>query len=117
MEALRRLSADGMVEIVPQVGSLVAIHEPREADDFYLMFSGFEGAIAGIAAQRRTDIQLAELDLISLRIDALRSQRDAAVRSRSYRELNRPFHHAIHHMAHSWIMAETSRRMWTCPTF
>ena len=28
MEALRRLSADGMVEIVPQVGSLVAVHEP-----------------------------------------------------------------------------------------
>jgi DNA-binding GntR family transcriptional regulator len=50
MEALRRLSADGMVEIVPQVGSLVAVHEPRETDDFYLMFSGFEGAIAGIAA-------------------------------------------------------------------
>ena len=28
------LSADGMVEIVPPVGSLVAVHEPRETDDF-----------------------------------------------------------------------------------
>ena len=117
MEALRRLSADGMVEIVPQVGSLVAVHDPHETDDFYLMFSGFEGAIAGIAALRRTDIQLAELDLISLRIDALRSERDATVRSRGYRVLNRRFHHAIHDMAHSRIMADTSRRMWDLSDF
>src|SRR3954453_5226153 len=72
MEALRRLSADGLVEIVLQIGSLVAVHESRETTDFPPVFSGFEGAIAGIVAGRRTDSPLAELDLISLLIDALR---------------------------------------------
>ena len=34
-----------------------------------------------------------------------------------YRVLNRQFHHAIHDMAHSRIMAETSRRMWDLSDF
>ena len=62
MEALRRLAADGMVQIVPQVGCLVTGYDLHEVEDFYLAFGGFEGSIAGIAALRRTDDQLAELD-------------------------------------------------------
>ena len=65
MEALRRLAADGMIEIVPQVGCLVTGYDLHEIEDFYLGFGGFEGSIAGIAALRRTDEQLAELDDIS----------------------------------------------------
>ena len=60
MEALRRLSGDGLMEIVPQVGSRVARYDLREVEDFYVMFGGFEGTIAGIAALRRTDEQLAD---------------------------------------------------------
>jgi DNA-binding GntR family transcriptional regulator len=117
MEALRRLSNDGMVEILPQVGSRVMTYEPREVEDFFLMFGGFEGTIAGIAAIRRSAEQLAELDLISARIDALRGERDAELRSRGYRLWNRRFHHQIHAMAHSRVMAETSRRMWDLSDF
>ena len=54
MEALRRLSSDGLMEIVPQVGSRVSRYDLREVEDFYVMFGGFEGTIAGIAALRRT---------------------------------------------------------------
>jgi DNA-binding transcriptional MocR family regulator len=36
MEALRRLAADGMVQIVPQVGCLVAGYDLHEVEDFYL---------------------------------------------------------------------------------
>jgi DNA-binding GntR family transcriptional regulator len=117
MEALRRLSADGLIEIVPQVGSRVATFASQEVNDFYLMFGGFEGTIAGIAALRRTGRQLAELELISARIADLRSSPDAADRAHGYRVLNRDFHHAIHDMAHSRIMAETSRRMWDLSDF
>lgn len=117
MEALRRLSTDGMVEIVPQVGSRVSRYELREVEDFYVMFGGFEGTIAGIAALRRTDAQLAELDSISERINALRGEADPATRSHGYRTLNRRFHEAIHQMAHSRIMAETSMRMWDLSDF
>jgi DNA-binding GntR family transcriptional regulator len=117
MEALRRLSGDGMIDILPQVGSEVATYDLREVEDFYLMFGGFEGSIAGIAATRRTDDQLMELDLISQRIGKLRSDEDAGARARGYRVLNRRFHEAIHLMAHSRIMAETSRKMWDLSDF
>jgi DNA-binding GntR family transcriptional regulator len=117
MEALRRLSGDGMIDILPQVGSRVATYDLREVEDFYLMFGGFEGSIAGIAATRRTEDELLELDLISQRIGKLRLEQDAGVRARGYRVLNRRFHEAIHLMAHSRIMAETSRKMWDLSDF
>src|SRR4051794_29422671 len=117
MEALRRLAGDGLIEIVPQVGSRVATYSPREVSDFFVMFGGFEGTIAGIAALRRTTRQLAELEDISSRIGALRTSPGTGDRAHGYRVLNRRFHHVIHDMAHSRIMAETSRRMWDLSDF
>ena len=117
MEALRRLAGDGLIEVVPQVGSRVATYSPREVSDFFVMFGGFEGTIAGIAALRRTPRQLDELERISSQIGALRSSPDTRDRAHGYRTLNRRFHHAIHDMAHSRIMAETSRRMWDLSDF
>lgn len=110
MEALRRLSADGMIEIVPQVGCLVTGYDSHEIEDFYLGFGGFEGSIAGIAALRRTDDQLTDLGLISAQIDSLRAERDPTVRSRGYRIWNRRFHYAIGAMARSRVMTDTSQR-------
>ena len=107
MEALRRLSGDGLVEILPQVGSRVATYALREVSDFFLMFGGFEGTIAGIAALRRTETQLDEMELISARIAALRPSPDAVERAHGYRVLNRglpprhPRHGALpHHGRH-----------------
>jgi DNA-binding GntR family transcriptional regulator len=117
MEALRRLSSDGLMEILPQVGCRVSRYDLREVEDFYVMFGGFEGTIAGIAALRRTAEQLADLDDVSKRIDALRRESDASARSHGYRIWNRRFHEVIHEMAHSRIMAETSRRMWDMSDF
>jgi DNA-binding GntR family transcriptional regulator len=117
MEAMRRLAGDGLIEIVPQVGSRVATYTPREVSDFFVMFGGFEGTIAGIAAARRTARQLDELERISSQIGALRSSPDTLDRAHGYRILNRQFHHAIHDMAHSRIMAETSLRMWDLSDF
>ncbi len=118
MEALRRLSGDGLMEIVPQVGSRVARYDLREVEDFYVMFGGFEGTIAGIAALRRTDEQLADLDEVS-ETDRCAASRVPTHRTRShgYRIWNRRFHEVIHEMAHSRIMAETSRRMWDLSDF
>lgn len=117
MEALRRLSGDGLIEILPQVGSRVATYGPQEVEDFFLMFGGFEGTIAGIAALRRTDAQLAELDRLSAEIGRLRDETDPGARSHGYRVLNRRFHATIHAMAHSRVMAETSARMWDLSDF
>jgi DNA-binding GntR family transcriptional regulator len=112
MEALRLLSADGIVDIIPQVGCVTSTYPLREIADFYDMFAGFEGAIAAAAAVRRDDRQLDDLEEISTRIGILRAHADPTVRSRQYRVLNRDFHAKIHEMSGSRIMVETSRRMW-----
>ena len=117
MDALRRLSSDKLVHIVPQVGCEVVEYSEREVEDFYTLFGGFEGTIAAVAATRRTDAQLLELDLISSRVDALAESSDPVVRAHGYRVHNREFHAAIHTMAHSRIMAETSQRMWDLSDF
>ncbi len=117
MDALRRLSSDKLVYIVPQVGCEVVSYTPREVEDFFTLFGGFEGAIAAVAATRRTEAQVRELDLISARVDALIASDDPEVRAHGYRVHNREFHAAIHAMAHSRIMEETSQRMWDLSDF
>jgi DNA-binding GntR family transcriptional regulator len=112
MEALRLLSADGIVEILPQVGCQVATYSPVEVVDFFTMFGGFEGAIAAAAAIRRTDAQLAEMAAGVAAFERLGEIIGDSYRSRRYFQLNHEFHSQIHRMSGSRIMSTTSRRMW-----
>ena len=68
MEALRRLSVDGLVEIIPQVGCQVARYTTAEVADFIMFFGEIEASIAEVAAARRTDAQLARMDAVSQQI-------------------------------------------------
>ncbi|WP_229053485.1 GntR family transcriptional regulator [Aeromicrobium sp. Leaf350] len=117
MEAMRRLEAIGIVQIVPQSGCRVAQYSPREIRDFFKLFGRFEGEIAAAAASRRTDAQIAELDGAWNAIAELSDEMPAEQRSRQYRFRNREFHLAIHRMAHSRVMAELSERMWDMSDF
>jgi hypothetical protein len=42
MDALRRLSSDGLVEIIPQVGCRVAVYDSAYVSDFFAIFGGME---------------------------------------------------------------------------
>ena len=117
MDAMRRLEAIGMVQIVPQSGCRVASYTTQEVLDFFNLFGSFEGEIAAAAATRRTDVQLGELDHVWQRIADLESSADTEARSRGYRFLNREFHLVIHQMAHSRVMAKLSERMWDLSDF
>ncbi len=112
MDALRRLASDGLVEIIPQIGCRVPVYEGQDVADFFAVFGGMEGAVAGVAAHRYTPEQLDELAAANTEIDQLRTAPDASVRSHGYRVLNRRFHALIHEMAQSPVVAEISRRMW-----
>ena len=112
MEALRLLSADGLVTIIPQVGCRVAAYDDQEVKDFFALFASMEGAVAGLAASRRTDAQLRALDEISARIGVLVDEEDPARRAHAYRVRNREFHAQIHAMADSAIIVDLSQRMW-----
>ena len=117
MEALRRLSVDGLVEIIPQVGCQVARYTTAEVADFIMFFGEIEASIAEVAAARRTDAQLARMDVVSQQIAQIARDDDPVERAHRYRVLNREFHTVIHDMSHSRIMAEFSRRMWDLGDF
>jgi DNA-binding GntR family transcriptional regulator len=117
MEAMRLLSADGLVEIYPQIGCVVTTYSLEEVEDFFRMFAGFESAIAAAAAQRRTVEQLDALYLAARRMERLNSEPDAAMRAHEYRVQNRNFHEIIHQMASSRVMTNMSRRMWDLSDF
>lgn len=117
MEALRLLTADGLVEIVPQIGCVVSTYSPAEVEDFFHMFAGLEGAVAGVAARRCSQAALRELDTVSRRIRVLSTDPNPGIRSLEYLTLNRDFHERIHRMAGSRIIVDTSRRMWDLSDF
>ncbi|MHA6793092.1 GntR family transcriptional regulator [Pseudonocardia bannensis] len=117
MEALRRLSGEGLVEIIPQVGCQVCSYPPQEVDDFFRLFGGLEGTIAEVAAARRTEAQLQRLAQVEDHIARLRAEVDPGRRSHGYRVHNREFHAVVHEMAGSQIMAATSQRMWDLSDF
>jgi DNA-binding GntR family transcriptional regulator len=117
MEALRVLSAEGLVTIIPQVGCRVASYGAQEVRDFFALFATMEGAVAALAATRRTDADLRALNEISARIGALLDEEDLTERAHSYRIRNREFHAQIHAMADSAIIADLSRRMWNLSDF
>ncbi len=111
MDALRMLNADGLVEIIPQVGCQVASYTSVEIADFFSMFGGIEGSIAAAAAVRATPAQLDDLRAISNQISNLRTKNDSANLTADYLSLNRRFHALIYSMANSRIMTELSQRM------
>jgi DNA-binding GntR family transcriptional regulator len=112
MEALRRLSSEGLVEIIPQVGCRVPVYSGADVSDFFAIFGGMEGAVAGVAAQRCTDAQVDQLAAVNEDIKHLIDEADPAARSRGYLILNRRFHGIIQDMAHSAVVGDISRRMW-----
>ncbi|WP_207933654.1 GntR family transcriptional regulator [Actinomadura sp. GC306] len=117
MDALRRLEAIGIVEIIPQSGCRVAEYSMREIRDFFTLFGRFEGELAAAAATRRTDAQLAEMDAAWRRIEDLKDLTDLRARARGYLSRNRDFHLVVHRMSHSRIMAALSERMWDLSDF
>jgi DNA-binding GntR family transcriptional regulator len=112
MDALRRLAADGLVEIIPQVGCQVPVYQGQDVEAFFAVFGGMEGAVAGVAAARCTTTQLDDLVAANVEIGLLCDDPDPSARSHGYRILNRRFHALVHEMAHSPVVADISRRMW-----
>ncbi|QEE60407.1 GntR family transcriptional regulator [Salinibacterium sp. dk2585] len=116
MEALRQLAADGIVEILPQIGCVVKSYSPRDVVDFFEVFAAFEGAMAGAAAKRGTPEDVQRLESIIAAATA-RDHQPGADESSAYRRENRDFHSAIHRAVASPIMSESSRRLWDLSDF
>ena len=107
MSALNRLSAEGFVHIVPQVGCEIINPTPDEIGDFFKLFQRLEGLLGELAAKRRTGDDLIELKLAHQRLSMMEQSSEAS--PDRYLKLNQAFHRQLHLMAHSPILARKQK--------
>ncbi|MCF8479321.1 MAG: GntR family transcriptional regulator [Rhodospirillum sp.] len=70
-EALRRLAADGLVTLVPNLGARVNEWSDRDLDEIFNLRAMLEGSAVELAASRVSGEQLAALEDLCDRMDAL----------------------------------------------
>ena len=106
-EAFRALAADGLLEIQPQVGTIVARYSPSEFVLFYQVLAGFEGAAAEAAAAKCQPDDA----------EALRAFLALKVPDSELRRANRQFHRMLHRLANSRLITIESQRLWDLSEF
>jgi DNA-binding GntR family transcriptional regulator len=106
-EALRRLSAEGLVELQSHRDARVTELSAEEARDLVEIRLALDPVAASLAAQRRTRDDIAELRASALGLVSLPN--DPAV---SQLIAHRRFHRAIYLAAHNEILAATLDGLW-----
>lgn len=105
-DAVNRMAADGLLEVIPQVGCRVARPDAGRVADFFRLFAAVEAVVAALAAERCT-VQSAE-ELRSL----ARAASPAGSEGPSHRRVNRAFYAAIHAIAASHDLTAIAEGLW-----
>ena len=112
-DAIRRLTVEGLLEILPQVGCRVVRPVPAEVADFYEIFGATEGVIARFAAERRSR---AEADQFGRLCAALASGTglpdDPDARFVELRQRNRRRYEKLHELARSPLSTGIGETYW-----
>jgi DNA-binding GntR family transcriptional regulator len=117
-EALRKLQAEGLIELRPRRGALVCAPSPREIRDAYEVRAELEGLAAGLAARRIQQQQLdalhdaqAEFREALERMIELRSTPgtafDPGVETERWVHANDGFHQAVQTAAANAVLVRT----------
>ena len=101
-EALRLLLGEGLVEMRPQRGAVVAQATPQRLIEMFEVMAELEGMCARLAARRLTEQELAEIEAIH---DACRGSA-AARDADAYFYANERFHYAIYAASHNTFLFE-----------
>lgn len=96
-EALRRLQAEGLVEVIPYKGYLVTPVSLRETQELLELRAGLEAMAAEFAATRASEAELEELDRLAEQ-SVFSGDPDTY---RQYAHRNREFHLAVAKAAHN----------------
>lgn len=91
-EALRTLAAEGLVEVVPHRGAVVAELSPAELEEIYFIRGILEGMAARLAAPKVDSERIAALQTIL-------EELEQTTNLDRWLELNRRFHHTIYKVA------------------
>jgi DNA-binding GntR family transcriptional regulator len=106
MEAMRRLSGDWLVDIVPQVGCRIADYDQPAIVDFINTFGEMESHIAAFAAERRSGEQLVRLEELAAQLHQSR------VLDAENRRISQEFHRTILEMADSAVLSRLCEQLW-----
>ena len=114
-EALRRLATDGLVEITPNSGAVVARWDDDDILDLYAVRQQLEALAARWAAERRTDEQLRQMQ--DLAAENLRLAEAGAPRESEARisKINSDLHHLIIDAADSRALSATVAQVTESP--
>ena len=112
-DAMRRLTVEGLLEILPQVGCRVVRPVPAEIRDLYEIFGASEGVIARWAAERRSDEEAEEFRaLCSLLAAADGLPADPDARFLELRRRNRRRYEMLHRLARSPLSTDSGETYW-----
>ncbi|CAN5188665.1 GntR family transcriptional regulator [soil metagenome] len=101
-EAIRQLSASGLVSVRPHRGAVVALPTPSQLDDMFEAMAELEALCAGLAARNMTVPERRGLEALHNELRLLVHEGDPA----SYHEKNEAFHAAIYAGSHNGYLAE-----------
>jgi DNA-binding GntR family transcriptional regulator len=109
-EALRRLEAEGYVNTQTHREATVVSVDPVRVQEDYLIMANLESLAAGLAAEKATPADIAEIAALDTALG------DANLSADEVNELNRRFHFRIYECARSPILLSLLNLLWRSAT-
>jgi DNA-binding GntR family transcriptional regulator len=102
-EAIKMLAAEGLVELLPNRGAVVAQMSEQDVADTFEVIANLEGQSGELAAQRITDEELAEIRALHFEMLAAHTRRDLP----TYYRINAQIHTRINAAARNRVLTQT----------
>jgi DNA-binding GntR family transcriptional regulator len=104
-EAIKMLAAEGLVELLPNRGAVVARMSEQDVVDTFEVIAGLEGQAGELAAQRITDAELDEIRALHFEMLAAHTRKDLS----TYYRINAQIHTLIDAAARNPVLTQTWR--------
>ncbi len=117
MDALKRLSTEGFLDIIPQVGVQVVVPQHDDFVDFFRLLANVEGLFAELAAERADADGAARLAEIKAEFGMLVRRGADDGDAADYRAVNDAFHSQVRTLAQSAILATYAEGLWARSDF
>ncbi len=102
-EAIKMLAAEGLVELLPNRGSVAVALDEDDVRHTFEVMAGLEAMSGQLAAERITDAELAEIEALHFEMMAAYTRRDLS----AYYRLNAAIHRAINAAARNPVLTAT----------
>lgn len=106
-EALKLLTAEGLVEHLPNRGAIVVQLSADDVTHAFEVMAALEGLSGELACARITEQELAELSALNYEMRAHHARRDLS----AYYRVNAAIHRAINRAARNPVLAQTYDRL------